>query len=703
MSTPGAAAILTLLVFLFFWKVIFGGQSFFLLDLTTADIPAHVWLKHHAASLWNRYLIAGQPAIANPQHYVFEPLHRLSLWLPEIWGFHVFLVSRFIIAGCGFLIFLRRWGLSPAAALFGALLFIFGGVFVSLPRVPLTLISLTFLPWTLWAFLAALESAKNNRWIWLLVAAMSLGLQILGGEPQVVAMTLAFLPVLACARRKGDLPRALGFVSLVGVASWLFAAVQILPFLEFLPHSNRLQSRSWMEATQWSLQPAALLNFCLPHHFINAGREKGWGFGFWESEMPYIASLYLGVVALLCVGRKIRDGRSARVLWSVVGISLLLALGRNSWFFRAAFTALPPLRGFRFPEKFLVLTHLALSILAALGFEEMIRAPRRRRWIYFAIVSLAMAVILPAAFLTLKASGANYWALYFPLEAARVFVFLALASAAAALLPSGAPRAAALICILLMDLWQAHFQVNPTVASDFFSEPEFVATMKKTQPARLWVRLHEQAKIERLAALPEHFQKMRQRFEPVVGLSYDLAQINSGFSLHHHAIDDFQHDFAENPEAAFHRFGVRWIISSVPIDYTFLNLRQEAHLPNSDIGIAYLYENEAVAALVEARPASPDMQTHFQDDRVSVEISSLQPVELIHRQVHYPGWEVAIDGSSAVLDKFDGLFQGVHVPAGRHSVVFSYRPRHFRLGLLVSLGAWAAGLALLAVYGFKRR
>jgi hypothetical protein len=61
----------------------------------------------------------------------------------------------------------------------------------------------------------------------------------------------------------------------------------------------------------------------------------------------------------------------------------------------------------------------------------------------------------------------------------------------------------------------------------------------------------------------------------------------------------------------------------------------------------------------------------------------------------YPGWRAMLDGQAVPIYAADGIFRAVWVPAGRHTLVFSYAPRSFTAGALVSLAAWAGVLALL--------
>ena len=67
--------------------------------------------------------------------------------------------------------------------------------------------------------------------------------------------------------------------------------------------------------------------------------------------------------------------------------------------------------------------------------------------------------------------------------------------------------------------------------------------------------------------------------------------------------------------------------------------------------------------------------------------------------VYYPGWKLTIDGEPAPIYRVNGLMRGAVVPAGNHRLVYTYPPRSFTVGLVVS----AAGLAALLALGIVCR
>ena len=79
-------------------------------------------------------------------------------------------------------------------------------------------------------------------------------------------------------------------------------------------------------------------------------------------------------------------------------------------------------------------------------------------------------------------------------------------------------------------------------------------------------------------------------------------------------------------------------------------------------------------------------------ERVVVQTESAAPAYLLLADTFDPGWSATLDGQSVPIRPAYVAFRAVALPAGPHTVVFTYQPAGFTLGLSIS----AAG-ALLAV------
>jgi hypothetical protein len=67
--------------------------------------------------------------------------------------------------------------------------------------------------------------------------------------------------------------------------------------------------------------------------------------------------------------------------------------------------------------------------------------------------------------------------------------------------------------------------------------------------------------------------------------------------------------------------------------------------------------------------------------------------------VYYPGWQATVNGERTAVYRANSILRAVYVPAGQHTIVFSFRPPDFFFGALVSLLTLAACGTLL----FHRR
>jgi hypothetical protein len=85
-----------------------------------------------------------------------------------------------------------------------------------------------------------------------------------------------------------------------------------------------------------------------------------------------LESLYLGIPALCLVSAGITGGREARFWGLVLLLALVVALGSSTPLFPFLYRAAPPLFGkLRYPEKFLLLFHVSVVMLAAGGLAKL--------------------------------------------------------------------------------------------------------------------------------------------------------------------------------------------------------------------------------------------------------------------------------------------------------------------------------------------
>ena len=84
--------------------------------------------------------------------------------------------------------------------------------------------------------------------------------------------------------------------------------------------------------------------------------------------------------------------------------------------------------------------------------------------------------------------------------------------------------------------------------------------------------------------------------------------------------------------------------------------------------------------------------------RVVIEAALREPGLLVLRDSFDPSWVAEVDGEPAQIARANSLYRAVSLPAGRHVIRFSYRPRDLRTGLIIAMVTGA----FLAFVAFRR-
>jgi hypothetical protein len=128
--------------------------------------------------------------------------------------------------------------------------------------------------------------------------------------------------------------------------------------------------------------------------------------------------------------------------------------------------------------------------------------------------------------------------------------------------------------------------------------------------------------------------------------------------------------------------------------------------PDDDAQLARMaradFDPAAVAILSSAAPAvaapavpEPSPVVTYAPNRAEVRASVAAPAVLVLSDAYSDDWRVTVDSQPATLYRANYAFRGVWLPPGEHTIVFSYRPRAFLIGGVISL----LTLLGLVVYG----
>ena len=313
---------------------------------------------------------------------------------------------------------------------------------------------------------------------------------------------------------------------MAGVALGLaMAAIQLMPLAAAVRDSWRPFGAS---RDFWSLLPLSTLELLSPHLFgdyfeVNTFTQLPWMAPLNSGRDPFFYSIYLGpALASLAVFGALAGWRRAwSGFWATAGtLALLLAFGPHTPVYPFVRDHVPLVGSFRYPVKYLLVLSIALSALAAGGWdalagdERRVNAARRFQWARMSAVVLAViiatvayglagaCVYFPesaggasarlAAYVGVwdPADGAAYLLRTLPSAASRVMLFslaaaLFVAVAATRRREAGLARTT-LYVLIVVELAVAAWGLNPTFDARHFREPGWISALNGDPNARYY-------------------------------------------------------------------------------------------------------------------------------------------------------------------------------------------------------------------------
>jgi hypothetical protein len=397
------ALILGVCALALFSGALLDGESFFERDLQAFHRPARSLLAPIAKGspglpLWNPFFASGQPFAANPQHQIFHPLTALFFLLPFEWAFRLQIILPVVGAALSMFFLLDSFGLGSASATFGAVAWGFGGYTLSTTNLPPTLLAIAVLPAVL-AFAVRLVNRGQRRDLSGL--SLAIGLECLAGEPSTLLMTALLLPASLVHNALGNggaarLRRAFPRLAVALALGGSLGAATLIPGLHHASKTVRSGGLPERMADEWSLPPVRLLEFVAPRilgHVDEPDSRWYWGGTLYPGKnYPFLYSIYTGLLVAVLAGAAVTRGPPSRWVWiGTAALGVLLAVGTHLPFWLLARRLVPPLKGLRYPERFILLAVFAIVILSSVAFEELQREAaglRRRLVTGFGIVGL---------------------------------------------------------------------------------------------------------------------------------------------------------------------------------------------------------------------------------------------------------------------------------------------------------------------------
>jgi hypothetical protein len=533
---------------------------------------------------------------------------------------------------------------------------------------------------------------------------------------------LALTPGTMKERWRSALPMVLPLL-LAPLIALLLGAIQLLPTLEMIPHSNRALDPS--EATRFSISPAQTLTGILfPSHIV--GHE---------------AIVYPGLMTMALAAGSwwARRDRPVLIMVMLTVTGILLAMGRYTPLYELAYRLLPGLGWLRTPGRLWFFIGLGLAILAAFGFEawhKVWRLPSRRTT-RLALVACSGASILLSlgAILFLDLGGRGVWGLgvfgasigilllwAIQSRPSPTFFWIALVLLAADLLSFGFG--------LIQYLPQRDVEAAGSSAAQWLAGQD--------DPLRVYSPSYSLPQ-------PAVSEAGLQQIDGVEGVhlgDYDRFMAMAGG----YGDDSFTPIVPPFPDGGIlgeaHRetrpdlgllgmLNGKYLATAFPMDLPGLVLRwreegtwiyeNEKWLPRAFI----VHQTEVMPrdemwnrletldpgrlALVEVGPHlsgteqfTPAQVTFHSPNHLTVETQLDAPGLLVVSEIWYPGWKALDNGHETDMVRTNAIFRGVPLETGHHVVELQYRPWTVVTGAATSAVTALVLAFILATFALRR-
>lgn len=275
-------------------------------------------LKSHQWPLWNPYILAGTPLLANfqsapfsPTNFVYWMFDRLTAWSVQI------MLQHFLAAVFTYLL-LRAWKVSKLGSVIGGVIYAFAGFNLIWSQWNGHTLSAAFIPLLL---LLVYMWVSEKKWRALPLFSISIAAQILSGYPQVVLYTTLTLGLywLFLFEEKGGFFLRTIILAVFGLLGLGLSAFQTLPGKELL---NLSQREVEPHPFEWAFLPfSKVVTFFAPDFYGNHSTQNYWGPQDYTSNTGFVGtiSLVLGTFAAL-------SQKTKQIVFLLVLLTLSLVL-----------------------------------------------------------------------------------------------------------------------------------------------------------------------------------------------------------------------------------------------------------------------------------------------------------------------------------------------------------------------------------------
>ena len=649
-----------------FWQPLWTGGGLIGGDTYTYFFPQKQFFAERLADgefpLWNNRSGFGYPLVAESQTGAFYPLHLLIYPLLDVNdGYNAVQILHYILAFVFTWLLARELGLKPFGAVLASLIYVYGWF---PPRMCLewAIIGGTWLPLSLWWLERFL---KTSHWRYLSGLSATIGVQLLAGHFNLAFISLVLLVLFLGLRLFFNRDRlseniarhrlkfaglVLGFVAI----GFGIAAAQLAPTWELKKLSQRqnVSEGPDFDPAYGHLPPLYLSQIVASWWFwyspdINLNQAL--------SQLSFLSSpaatnhteahLYFGLVPLFLVGAAIFSVRhrgsvfnrfsATWLLLSIVGViyatGLLVPMAQH----------LPGFGFFRGPGRWGILAALGVGLVVGKAAGSVLKNRSRAKQLVFCGIVFGLIVV-------------DLW------YVSRVVSVVALLEKAPL------PNAEQSPVRKILD--------------------GYPGTPRLYGPGPNLLNLLGHSSVpEYLGIGPAEYYDEELKAPPFEGLTPSFISWCRNAGITH--VVSF-----ENPHivGSFSRGNVPGTRLVWQQPDPFLN-PSWARGFNEPIYLTEILNSRGRVAFAESAFDQKVDLTVQEANNATILAETSRSATVVMTDLYFPGWTVTVDGEPAEGYRFEGMFRAVDIPAGEHTIEWTYRPASVRNGL------WISGLSIFAL------
>jgi len=696
-------------------------------DLVTSFYPYHV-LAARAASdwtvpLWNPYMLAGAPFLANTQSALFYPPNFLYYLLPVPLAWTAGFFLRRILGALFMTMFMRRIGASPTAAIISGLLFSFCGFLTGWQGQAMHDAAI-WLPLVCYSTVRLLQEVDRRS---VAIAAVAYAMPVLAGHPETAAHVTLTGVALAGVLLPGNAASG-SFIkrfTACGILAMGLASVQMFPTLEWLQNIHHLLP-IWPPLPLWSMLATVARDTI--HRSNSAG-----------ILYPEHAA-YLGMLTFITAPLALLHSRRRIVFfliaWAAVAISVVYGIGPVFWMIHY----IPVLKTLK-NERLILVASFCATALAGLGITVLEDFRKSEEWRRRTEAAILAASGFLVAFLLVYVLHLFSSELIEFVRMNRFSVFLLTAGAGAVgLKVVGVLYRRALQAVLLLivgvDLATVNRGAIPfTKPRDVFprielfdrlprdSQPFRVAQLSASYGANFEVMYgisgvcNYEIGLERIKSFLKDLSKdemdsvmltargvleSKDRRVDMLNAKYfiittwdpnhlEFQKQPERFRFMYTAGDT---DVYENLKAMPAAFVVPASGAVVVEDEVsqLARVKDPMFDPEREVVLARPISQAVAVSTSGGTPAKVEWLSK-RTNSFDLKVTASEASVLVVSQIDYPGWKASVDGQPVDMTRANYALPAIFVPQGEHHIVFSFEPLSFRLGLLLS----AVSVSVIAI------